>query len=697
MDSQQKVLNAFIGKVVRKDLAFLVKGGLPVPTYVLEYLLGQYCASDDEEIINEGLEKVKDVIKNNYVHRAEAESVKGLIREHGKHRIIDKVTVVLNEKNDEYQATFANLGLSGVPIGTDYVRKNPKLLSGNGVWCIVTIGYISGEDVKVRWEIQTLKPIQISNIDLQEYIEQRKNFTTEEWIDLLMHTVGLNPDTMNRREKFITLARLLPHVENNFNFMELGPKGTGKSHVFQELSPYGVLVSGGDVTSARLFVRMSGKREELGLVGYWDVVAWDEFEQQKGRAVDAVLIDTMQNYLANKSFNRGKGTHEASASMVFVGNTKHTVPFMLKNTHLFESIPTSFIKGAFLDRIHLYNPGWEIKMLKKDSFSKGYGLITDYIAAVLHAMRNDDRTAVLKDYAKFDGSLSERDHLAIRKTFSGMMKLLYPDGKMTDQEAYELVDFAAESRKRVKDQLYVIDETFKAEPAHFKYINLRTGIEMNVETLEKVSNPLIIPINSTTGTATGELTDADAQPLNEEISGKCSVEEGTTAGQTAKRPRIHILQEKSMTFRMGQTGVSYEKLFASYMANANEITVEDPYIRAPWQIKNFMEFALMLINTRPVDDLKLNLITNEEDDKLPELIDRLDDIKDDLATYGIDFEYKFRDFHDKCIKTDTGWTISLGRGLDMFEKYNTFSIASSRQDMRKCKEFTVTFMKTKNA
>lgn len=690
MNLQQKVLNAFIGKVVRKDLAFLVKGGLPVPTYVLEYLLGQYCASDDEEIINEGLEKVKDVIKNNYVHRAEAESVKGLIREHGKHRIIDKVTVVLNEKNDEYQATFANLGLTGVPIGTDYVRKNPKLLSGNGVWCIVTIGYISGEDVKVRWEIQTLKPIQISNIDLQEYIEQRKCFTTEEWIDLLMHTVGLNPDSMNRREKFITLARLLPHVENNFNFMELGPKGTGKSHVFQELSPYGVLVSGGDVTSARLFVKMQGNKEILGLVGYWDVVAWDEFEQQKGRAVDAVLIDTMQNYLANKSFNRGKGTHEASASMVFVGNTKHTVPFMLKNTHLFESIPTSFIKGAFLDRIHLYNPGWEIKMLKKDSFSKGYGLITDYIAAVLHALRNDDRTAVLKDYAKFDGSLSERDHLAIRKTFSGMMKLIYPDGKMTDEEAYELVDFAAECRKRVKDQLYVIDETFKAEPARFKYINLKTGIEMNVETLEEVSNPFKSPVSFS------KEENADSQQINEETSENHSNGENVSANHGIRRPRISVLQKKSMTFRMGQTGVSYEKLFASYMANANEITVEDPYIRAPWQIKNFMEFALMLINTRPVDDLKLNLITNEEEDKIPELIDRLDDIKDDLATYGINFEYKFRDFHDRCIKTDTGWTISLGRGLDMFEKYNTFSIASSRQDMRKCKEFTATFMKTKN-
>ena len=686
MELQQKVMNAFIGKVVRKDLAFLVKGGLPVPTYVLEYLLGQYCASDDEEVINEGLEKVKQVIKNNYVHRAEAESVKGIIRENGKHRIIDKVTVVLNEKDDEYHATFANLGLSGVPIGTEYVRKNPKLLSGNGVWCIVTIGYISGESIKVRWEIQNLKPIQVSNIDLQEYIDQRQNFSTDEWIDFMMHTVGLNPEVMNRREKFITLARLLPHVENNFNFMELGPKGTGKSHVFQELSPYGVLVSGGDVTSARLFVKIQGNKEILGLVGYWDVVAWDEFEQQKGRNVDAVLIDTMQNYLANKSFNRGKATHEASASMSFVGNTKHTVPFMLRNSHLFESIPTAFIKGAFLDRIHLYNPGWEIKMLKKNSFSKGYGLITDYIAAVLHAMRNDDRTAVLNEYAKFDGTLSERDHLAIRKTFSGMMKLLYPDGRMTDQEAYELIDFAAESRKRVKDQLYVIDETFKAEPAHFKYINLKNGLEIQVETLERISNGHTESAASTTSSNETESNNSNEAEVTADNNGTADV-------QAAKRPRIPMLQEKSMTFRMGQTGVSYEKIFAPYMRDAKVITVEDPYIRASWQIKNFMEFALMLINTRPVDDLKLNLVTNEEEEKIPDLIDKLDDIKDDLASYGIEFEYKLRDFHDRCIKTDTGWTITLGRGLDMFEKYNTFSIASSRQDMRKCKEFMVTFMK----
>lgn len=683
---QHIVMDAFIGKVVRKDLAFLVKGGLPVPTYVLEYLLGQYCASDDEEAIEEGIEKVKTVIRNNYVNRADAESVKGKIREAGRYRVIDKVTVTLNERDDEYQASFANLGLNKVPIGSNYVLQNPKLMSGNGVWCIVTLGYIPGEDVKVRWEIQTLKPIQISNIDLQDYIEQRKNFTTEEWIDFLIHTVGLNPDKLNRREKFITLSRLMPHIENNFNFMELGPKGTGKSHVFQELSPYGVLISGGDVTSARLFVSLSGRNENIGLVGYWDVVAWDEFEQQKGRNVDAVLIDTMQNYLANKSFNRGKGTHEASASMVFVGNTKHTVPYMLKNSHLFESIPTSFIKGAFLDRIHLYNPGWEIKTLKKDSFSSGYGMITDYIAAVLHELRNYDWTDKLKEYARFDGSLSERDHLAIRKTFSGMMKLLYPDGVITDEEAYELIDFAAESRKRVKDQLYKIDETFKAEPAKFIYEKLKGDGNVVVETLERLSNPDILP-KTDDFAKTNDEEGQNEQPTATSDSGD--------EKKPCKRPRIKQLRQGTVSFRLGQSGVTYKDIFGPYLKDAGEITVEDPFIRTSWQVRNFLEFAMALIESRPVEGLKLNLVTNEEEEKIPELIDKLDDIKDDLATFGIDFNYKFRDFHDRFITTDDGWKIQLGRGLDIYEKYSPYSVASSRQDRRKCKEFSLTYVKEK--
>lgn len=677
---QQKIMDCFIGKVVRKDLAFLVKGGLPVPTYVLEYLLGQYCASDDEEAIEMGLQKVKDVIQNNYVHRADAEAVKGKIRERGSHRIIDKVTVVLNERTDEYQATFANLGLSGVPIGTQYVTSNPKLLSGNGVWCIVTMGYISGDGIRVRWDIQTLKPIQISNIDLEEYIEKRQNFTTDEWIDFLIHTVGLNPEVLNRREKLITLARLLPHVENNFNFMELGPKGTGKSHVFQEFSPNGVLVSGGDVTSARLFVKIQGNREILGLVGYWDVVAWDEFEQQKGRAVDAVLIDTMQNYLANKSFNRGKATHEASASMSFVGNTKHTVPYMLRNSHLFESIPTSFIKGAFLDRIHLYNPGWEVKMLKKESFSKGYGLITDYIAAVLHEMRNSDWTNLLKDYAKFDTSLSERDHLAIRKTFSGMMKLLYPDGKVTHEEAMELVDFAAEARKRVKDQLYIIDETFKAEPAYFEYTDVKSGRHVCVQTMEQIENN-IAPVRK---------PGAEQIEFNQPVA---------TAQPTVTVPETPSVQPAQLQtcikeIRENQKGISYKKLFGDYIKGAHSIKLVDPFIRYYYQIDNLLEF-LNVVKEATADqtEVKVHLSTQNEEDKIPEMIDIFDEITDELGAAGIEFTYDFDAVHDRYIKMDNGWTITLGRGLDIFDKYNKFSISKVNQEERRCKKSIITFNK----
>lgn len=687
MELQEKIMQSFIGKVVRKDLAFLVKGGLPVPTYVLEYLLGQYCASDDKEIIEEGLEKVKSVIRNNYVHRAEAESVKGMIRERGRHRIIDKISVNLNEKNDEYNATFANLGLTGVPIGTEFVLANKKLLSGNGVWCIVTVGYIGGEDVKVRWCIESLKPVQIANIDVQYYIEQRKNFTTDEWIDFLIQTVGLNPEILNRREKFIVLARLLPHVENNFNFMELGPKGTGKSHVFQELSPYGVLVSGGDVTPARLFVKMQGNKEILGLVGYWDVVAWDEFEQQPGRAVDAVLIDTMQNYLANKSFNRGKATHEASASMTFVGNTKHTVPYMLSKAHLFESIPHSFIKGAFLDRIHVYNPGWEIKMLKKESFTNGYGLITDYVAAVLHAMRNTDLTALLKNYAKFDGSLSERDHLSIRKTFSGMIKLIYPDQNFTEEEAFELINFAAESRKRVKDQLYVVDETFKAEPAKFEYVNVKTGEISKIKTLEEIENDFV-PFY-------------DIQEINEDFEEEQN-ENYTDAEQKENNSEQHkepLIKKKELVgkyieVRANQTNVSYKKLFGDYLVTAKEINITDPFIRASFQIDNLIEFIQTVRECSEYsEELKIVLHTQNTDDRIPDMIETFDELKNELSFVGIEFLYEFDADHDRYITLDNGWKFVLTRGLDIFEKFSRFSLGTVRQTNRRCREFSVSIVK----
>ena len=679
-----------MGKVVRKDLAFQVKGNLPVPTYVLEYLLGQYCASDDPQIIEEGVEKVKTVIRNNYISRAEADLVKGKIRERGSYTVIDKITATLNDKQDQYEVAFANLGLTKIPIGDSIVQRNPKLLSGNGVWSIIKINYLSGEDIRIRWEIQSLKPIQISNIDLEEYLAQREKFTTDEWIDLLMHTIGLNPEPLNRREKFIALARLLPHIENNFNFLELGPKGTGKSHVYQEFSPYSVLVSGGDVTSARLFVKMSGNKEILGLVGYWDVVAWDEYEQKPHRAIEAKLVDTMQNYLANKSFNRGKGTHESTASMSFVGNTKHTVPYMLKNSHLFESIPSDFLQtGAFLDRIHLYNPGWEVKVLKKASFSTGYGLITDYISAILHEMRGIDYSANLAKYAKFSGTLSERDHNAIRKTISGMCKLIYPDGKMTNEEAREIIDFAAESRKRVKDQLYIIDSTFCAEPAKFEYEWLASGETVKVETLENLEHHHKNVIEQK-AESEDEMEDSVPASSNEK-------EEGSEADESKKtlRPRIKPLIAKTISVRENQGGVTYKDLFGDYLRTAKEINVTDPFVRLPYQIDNLVDFIQMVKDNTTQDNVKIHLSTqNDDDEKVAEVIDSFNDLADELLPMGIEFTYDFKADHDRLIRTDTGWTITLGRGLDIYEKFGRFSLSRSNQKVRRCKAFNVAINKT---
>lgn len=687
---QEKILDAFAGKVVRKDLAFQVKGNLPVPTYVLEYLLGQYCASDDQQIIEEGVEKVKTVIRNNYISRAEADLIKGKIRERGSYTVIDKITATLNDKEDLYEVSFANLGLAKIPVGDSVVQRNPKLLSGNGVWSIVKINYLSGDDVHVRWEIQSLKPIQISNIDLEEYVQQREKITTDEWIDLLVHTIGLNPEPLNRREKIIALARLLPHIENNFNFVELGPKGTGKSHVYQEFSPYSVLVSGGDVTSARLFVKMSGNKELLGLVGYWDVVAWDEYEQKPHRAIEAKLVDTMQNYLANKSFNRGKGTHESTASMSFVGNTKHTVAYMLKNSHLFESIPIDFLQtGAFLDRIHVYNPGWEVKVLKKASFSAGYGLITDYISAILHEMRGIDYSAKLSKYAKFSGTLSERDHNAIRKTFSGFCKLIYPNGVMTDEEVKEIIDFAAESRKRVKDQLYIIDSTFCAEPAKFEYTWLPTGETVKVETLENLEYH-----HKNVMEQKGETDDMEVECQDIMDSAVQAIPEHEK--EQKRRPRFKPLVPKTISIRENQGGVTYKELFGDYLRLAKEIQVTDPFVRQPYQIDNLVDFIQMVKEVTSVQEIiKIHLSTqNDDDEKVAEVIDCFNDLADELLPMGIEFTYDFKADHDRIIRTDTGWTITMGRGLDIYEKFNRFSLCRSNQQLRRCKAFNVAINKT---
>lgn len=668
MTLKDKIIQHFEGKVVRKDLTTLVKGSNPVPVYVLEYLLGQYCAIDDEEVIQAGIEKVRNVIRENYVHRSEAEIVKNKIRSTGSYKIIDKINVLLNDRLNIYEAEFANMGLTKVPISDPIVEANKKLLSGGGVWSIIEMGFTHEDGRTVRWIVNDLKPIQVSNINLEEYIDLRKEFTSDEWIDLLMHSIGLNPEYFSKRDKFIQLSRLIPHVENNYNLMELGPKGTGKSHVFLEFSPHGVLVSGADVSKARLFVNNTGNK--IGLVGYWDVIALDEFEQEKGgKKTDSDLVKIMQNFMANQSFNRGKETYQATASMAFIGNTKHNVPYMLKNSHLFESIPEGFIKGAFLDRIHMYVPGWEVRILKSSVFSKEYGFIVDYLAELLKELRKLDFSPILDNKISLDGSLTARDRIAIRKSFSGMVKLIYPNQILKDAEIIELLDFCIEGRKRVKDQLYIIDETFKAEVVEFKYRLLSTGEEFSIETLER-QNYLA------------------AVETRKEIE--------TTEVESYNPTNVAVdLKSHQFILKDNQTGISYKKLFGDYLKGATSLILQDPYIRMPYQFKNLLEFCIMLGNNKnPETEISLKVVTWNSEEFMIDAIEFLEELRDNILDLGINLTFKFENNHDRFIDANNGWKISLGRGLDIFEKIEgRFNVAALDQTRRKCKSCEITYLK----
>jgi ATP-dependent Lon protease len=667
MNLKEKILKHFEGKVVRKDLTSIVKGSNPVPVYVLEYLLGQYCAIDDEEVITAGIEKVKNVIRDNYVHRSDSEIVKAKIRDSGSYKIIDKISVSLNDRANIYEAEFASLGLRGVPIADKMVMDNQKLLSGGGVWCILNIGYSHAEDVDMRWIIVDLKPIQVSNVSLEEYTDLRKEFTTEEWLDLMMHSIGLNPEYFNTRDKLIQLSRLIPHTENNYNFIELGPKGTGKSHIFSELSPHGVLVSGGDVSKARLFVNNTGNK--IGLVGYWDVVALDEFEQEKGgKRTDGDLVKIMQNYMANQSFNRGKETYQATASMAFVGNTKHNVPYMLKNSHLFESIPEGYLKGAFLDRMHMYIPGWEVRILKTAVFSSEYGFIVDYLAELLREMRKYDFSSIMDQYVKLDGSLTTRDKTAIRKTFSGLVKLIHPHQEVSEKEVLELLDFSIEGRKRVKDQLYIIDETFKSEPVEFKYTILSNSVEVFPETLENLNYKAAV-----------EVQEESAEESKETVFVK---------------PKLD-LKAHQIILKDNQTGISYKKLFANYLKGAENITIQDPYIRMYYQFKNLLEFCIMLGNNKdPEDQINLEVVTWNNEEYLEDSKATFEELAQNVDSIGINLTVRFEHHHDRFIAADNGWKITLGRGLDLFEKIEErFSVADMDQTKRKCKSCELTYLR----
>ena len=510
----EKVLGLFPGKVVRKDLTSLMKKGANVPTYVLEYLLGMYCATDDEDAIEIGLGKIKRILSENYVRPDQSEYVKSKIKENGQYTIIDKITVELDEREDKYIAYFTNLNMDPFEVSSDLVVHNEKLLVG-GIWCIVKIEYVGldkGEDQEEEYEedifgnkkkkkkarkkrskyespfeISSLKPIQMPNLDLDEIKEVRSSFTKDEWIALMLRSAGYEPDALSDKQRMHYLLRFVPFIQKNYNLVELGPRGTGKSHVYSELSPYSILMSSGHTTVSNMFYNMGSRK--IGLVGNWDCIAFDEVGGITQASGD--MIQIMKNYMANGSFARGAESISSDASIAFEGNTFRSVADMMRTTNLFEPFPEEFNNdSAFFDRIHAYLPGWETPKLRASLFTKDYGLISDCFSEFCHAMRKYDFTNAFGNYFALNDNYNTRDDTAVRRTFSGLAKLIYPNEEMTKEEARELLEYCIECRRRVKEQLR------KMNPAEFSdvalgYIDLDTDEEFIVELPEEASGTLV--------------------------------------------------------------------------------------------------------------------------------------------------------------------------------------------------------------
>lgn len=485
---KDKLRQQFDGKIVRKDLTKKIKEGANVPVYVLEFLLGQYCSSDDPEVVEDGVNNVKRILADNFVRPDEAQKILSILRQRGSYTVIDKITVCLNIKRDFYEAEFSNLGLKDIPIDEEYPAKYDRLLCG-GIWCIIQLDYEYMEEDRngTPISIRKLTPIQMPHVDIDELKQGRKAFTQEEWMDVLLRSIGMEPDTLSYREKWLLIIRMIPLVENNFNLCELGPRSTGKSHLYKEISPNSILVSGGQTTVANLFYNMG--RKTVGLVGLWDCVAFDEVAGIKFKDKDGIQI--MKDYMASGSFARGKEEKAASASMVFVGNINQSVDVLLKTSSLFDPFPPEMgTDTAFLDRIHCYLPGWEIPKFRPEHFTDDYGFISDYLAEFIRELRKEPYGDALDKYFRLGSNLNQRDTIAVRKMVAGLVKLVYPDGVFTKDQLEEILNLALEMRRRVKEQLKKLGG-MEFYDVNFSYIDKDTFEEHYVSVLEQGGGKLI--------------------------------------------------------------------------------------------------------------------------------------------------------------------------------------------------------------
>ncbi len=694
----EKLTTIFEGRVVRKDLLHRIKKGTNVPTFVLEFLLARYCASNEPAEIQAGMEAVLATLQDNYVRPDEANAAQSKVATNGKHRFIDKIHVRYVEKEKRHWASLENFNSRRIAIGEKFYRDNDRLLEG-GIWAEVTVAYNEFDEDKYAFLIDELRPIQLSRFDYNRYGQGRKEFTRDQWLDVILRSVGLEPSKLSHRLKFHYIARLAPLVEANFNFIELGPRGTGKSYFFSEFSPYSTLISGGQSTKAVLFY--NNARKKMGLVGFWDTVAFDEVAGIKIKDPDTIQI--MKDYMANGRFSRGVEVI-ADASMAFVGNIDHSIEQIVRSSDydLFLPLPKEF-DLAIMDRFACYLPGWEMPKNTTAYLTNNYGFITDYLAEVFHyQLKHVNKYEEVNNRVRLGESIEGRDEIGIKKTLCAFLKILHPFDKPTDDEFDEYVAYAVEVRRRVKEQMNKRKPDDEFANINLSFFNAK-GKEIIVSCPESKEvkatqqpvrkcldlgiemNSPCEPEKDNTHQETVELKAAETpvvmpQPDNEPIKNDTAPEKE--------------LKEKHFTIFYDDAGYSYESILGPYLKGAKEITVEDPYIRVSHQIQNFIRFCETIVKLSTVH--KLNLITSyDEKTNISELRDSLDELKQSLLEMDIVLDIKIDpNMHDREIRLDNGWVVKIGRGLDFYQKPNSwFEIGVNDLSLRKCLETKVDIFK----
>lgn len=691
MEALDKKLNdVFTGKVVRKDLVHQIKKAANVPSFVLEFLLSKYCATDDPAEIEAGKRAVLEVVETNYVRPDESNMAQSKVHQQGRHKFIDKIHVKFHERERRHWAEMENFGSKRIAINEKFYKENEKLLEG-GMWAEVTIAHNDVEDDNYAFYVEDLRPIQLARFNETIYFEGRKQFTRDEWIDVILRSVGLNPEIMDNpppeikakfpsglRLKLHFLSRLIPLVQNNFNYIELGPRGTGKSYFYSEFSPYSTLLSGGQASTATLLY--NNARRKVGAVGFWDNIAFDEVGNMKIKDSDTIQI--MKDYMANGRFSRGQEVI-ANASFSFVGNIDQSIDQLVNSYDhdLFVTLPKAF-DLAIQDRFFFFMPGWEIPKMDNKYFTERFGLITDYMAEAFHFMfkHNKDYVDVVNRRLKLGSSVQGRDELAIKKTVTALLKIIHPAGDPSEQEFNDIVEYAIEGRRRVKEQMN------KRKPDdEFALINLSyftsEGNEVIVHCPESKRSEAT---QNPRGTETNKII------VNNDL-----LKSSRDSTDLVKRESVELI-EKRIKIYYGDTGYSFESIFKNYLVGATEIILEDPYVRQKHQITNFLRFCELLVKIG--DCKKLTLITGVDDEvQKQENNLTFDQISDNLFEHDIEFRIQFSEtMHDRELKLSNGWNIKMGRGLDYFQSLagNYLQIGVSDYDLRPCLETSFDFYKT---